>query len=120
MTIASFSLFQRTPGGRVPVSAEVLQQPLLLDAGSKHPTLTMADYFESLQQFVLTHRDSLPLPVPHGDFSTPIHCEISSEKLGAFYHVARVELQAGKKDPAWRSTPPFPRPANSAWQPIVD
>lgn len=97
MRIVEFSLFFRSPDGKVPVSAAVLARPLLLDADLRHPGLTMADYFASLQQFVLDYSDSLPLPVPHGDSATPLHCKISSEKLGAFYHVAKVEFQAGEK-----------------------
>ncbi len=98
MTIASFSFFIRTPSGKTPVTSDILQQPLLGNTGDKHPALTMADYFESLQQLVLAHGDSLLLPESPGNPSPPVHCLISSEKLGAFYHVARIELQTDQKE----------------------
>ncbi|MEJ2690284.1 MAG: hypothetical protein P8130_10115 [Deltaproteobacteria bacterium] len=97
MALTSFSFVLPTPDGETPVSDEVLHHPLLLNAGAEHPTLTMADYFAALQQLVLTHEDSFLMPMLQENLSTPLHCKISSEKLGAFYHVARVEFQGGGK-----------------------
>ena len=101
MTITSFTFLFRTPDGKEPVSAELLQHPLFLNAEEKHPSLIMADYFASLQQLVTTHEAALaPANLSAADSDTR-HCIITSEKLGAFYHVAKVEIDAGDKSSAF-------------------
>ena len=80
--------------GDISLSAEDLEQPFLINPSEKHPFLTLADYFGALQQFitqddgkvlksVLKERHAL------ADISEVI---LRSEKHGAFYHIASVEI----------------------------
>jgi hypothetical protein len=80
--------------GDIALSAEDLEQPFLINPSEKHPFLTLTDYFGTLQQFitqddgkvlksVLKERHAL------ADISEVI---LRSEKHGAFYHIASVEI----------------------------
>ncbi len=67
----------------VPVSPAILARPLLEDAGRPHHRLTMGHYFAAIDTFLADR------------FHTePAAFSITSIKLGAFYHVARVEHRA--------------------------
>jgi len=101
MTITSFSFLYLTPDGREPVFSKLMQQPLLLDAGERHPSLTMADYFAALQRLVSDSEELIAPAILSAHPATKWHCTISSEKLGAFYHVAKVEFLAGEKRAAF-------------------
>jgi len=92
MTVFSFSFHIRSNEGRLPVTPQISEQPLLCDADDPHPSLTMADYFEALALLVKKNKALLPVPHTWKNKAASIDCRITSEKLGAFYHVARVEL----------------------------
>jgi len=95
--MASFSFFIRTPAGRIPADDDILRQPLLVDAGERHPSLTVADYFESLKQLVQSSAVTLSLAGMPNESDALLTCRICSEKLGAFYHVARIEVVSKEK-----------------------
>ena len=89
-----FRFFLSDQHGDIALSAEDLEQPFLINPSEKHPFLTLADYFGALQQFiaqddgkvlksVLKERHAL------ADISEVI---LRSEKHGAFYHIASVEI----------------------------
>lgn len=89
-----------TEKGDHPASRELLTSPVLLDTGHPHPDLRMADYFASVAAFF------------HNCPDTERRCEqasrkpeealgerapqltVVSEKIGALYHVARVEMRS--------------------------
>jgi hypothetical protein len=92
MTTFSFSFHIRSDDCRLPVSPQILEQPLLYDVDDPHPSLTMADYLDAIARLVEKNRALLPFPGIGRDKSAQVDCRITSEKLGAFYHVAKVEL----------------------------
>ncbi|MFC1845307.1 hypothetical protein ACFLZ5_11055 [Thermodesulfobacteriota bacterium] len=80
--------------GDIELCAEDLEQPFLISPTEKHPFLTLADYFGALQQFIMLHVENKILSVfkvnhPLTDISEII---IRSEKHGAFYHIASIEI----------------------------
>ena len=80
--------------GDIALSAEDLEQPFLINPSEKHPFLTLADYFGALQQFIVQDDGKVlksVLKERHAlaDISEVI---LRSEKHGAFYHIASVEI----------------------------
>jgi|AntAceMinimDraft_9_1070365.scaffolds.fasta_scaffold01559_5 hypothetical protein len=89
------------PKGDIPVCPDDLQRPFLISPGESHPFLTLGNYFEAIKDFIL--RD-------HGRPLTAVLCErfsvdvgpdsiheilIRTEKHGALYHLASVEVFCG-------------------------
>ena len=76
--------------GDITLSAEDIEQPFLINPSEKHPFLTLADYYGALQKFI-TQDDghALQSVLKEHDISEII---IRSEKHGAFYHIASVEI----------------------------
>ena len=80
--------------GDIELCAEDLEQPFLISPSEKHPFLTLADYFGALQKFIMPDDGSILhsfLKKQHtlADITEII---IRSEKHGAFYHIASVEI----------------------------
>jgi sulfur relay (sulfurtransferase) DsrF/TusC family protein len=80
--------------GDIELCAEDLEQPLLISPSEKHPFLTLADYFGALQKFIMPDDGTIlhsALKKQHtlADITEII---IRSEKHGAFYHIASVEI----------------------------
>lgn len=90
--------FFSAPKEDIPVGNGDLQRPFLISPGERHPFLTLGDYFEAIENFVL--RD-------HGRHLIAVLCEhlkndtsidsidemlIRTEKHGALYHLASVEV----------------------------
>ena len=82
------------PHGDRKLSPEDLDQPFLISPDEQHPFLKLADYFGALQNFVLFGDgnalcSALKKQGLQADISGVI---IRSEKHGAFYHIASVEI----------------------------
>jgi hypothetical protein len=69
--------------GDVLLEEETLNRAFLLNPFDEHPFLTLRDYFQSIERFIL---DSLLFPDPIDQML------IRSEKHGTLYHVASVEI----------------------------
>ncbi len=86
-----------TPEGEILLDDASLGRPLLLAPGRSHPTLTLGHYFCGLAGFARTHA-----PFLLGNASTPCRPDvvkrisIRSEKHGAYYHIARIDLTAAQ------------------------
>jgi hypothetical protein len=80
--------------GDIELCAEDIEQPFLLSPTEKHPHLTLADYFGALQQFIMLHDGKHLLSVlkKHHALTDISETIIRSEKHGAFYHIASVEI----------------------------
>jgi hypothetical protein len=80
--------------GDITLSAEDIEQPFLINPSEKHPFLTLADYYGALQKFI-TQDDGHALQSilkEHDTFAHISEIIIRSEKHGAFYHIASVEI----------------------------
>ena len=87
-----------SPAGDIPVKPEDLSLPFKIDPAQEHPFLTLRDYFQAIESFLCDQSFCDNIQNPEGDgatFSdkTPIEslC-IRSEKHGALYHIASVDL----------------------------
>jgi hypothetical protein len=94
-----FRFLLSDPHGDIELSPENQEQPFLISPEEQHPFLTLKDYFGALQSFVL-HTDKgilrtvfekqgLPADINLDDIYEII---LRSEKHGAFYHIASVEI----------------------------
>jgi len=88
-----FRFFLSDPQGDIELSPEDLQQPFLISPQEQHPFLTLKDYFDLLQKFVLSE-GSEHLRTELTDTSEVIIC---SEKHGAFYHISSIATGNSKK-----------------------
>jgi hypothetical protein len=87
------------PHGDIELTPEDLEQPFLISPDERHSFLTLADYFGALQSFILSgdgnvlrkafQKKRLSKDISLSDFSDIL---IRSEKHGAFYHIASVEI----------------------------
>ncbi len=68
----------------IPPSPELLSQPLLTENGAPHPNLTVGHYFAAVQAFLASLFGA----------GRAAGMTVISVKLGAFYHVARIEEPA--------------------------
>jgi len=94
-----FQFLLSDPHGDIELSPEDLDQPFLISPEEQHPFLTLADYFGALQNFILFNngnalcsalkKQGLQADLTLPDISGVI---IRSEKHGAFYHIASVEI----------------------------
>ena len=90
--------------GDIELSPEDLEQPFLISPDERHSFLTLADYFGALQQFIMLDDGNLlcstlikqgqQTDISLSDISGVI---IRSEKHGAFYHIASVEITGLQK-----------------------
>ena len=80
--------------GDIELCAEDLEQPFLISPSKKHPFLTLADYFGALQKFIMPADGSILHSVLKKQHTLADITEIiiRSEKHGAFYHIASVEI----------------------------
>ena len=94
-----FQFVLSDPHGDIELSPEDLDQPFLISPEEQHPFLTLADYFGALQNFILFNngnalcsalkKQGLQADLTLPDISGVL---IRSEKHGAFYHIASVEI----------------------------
>ena len=80
--------------GDIELSPEELKQPFLISPSEKHPFLTLADYFGALQQLIMKGDGNVLNSVLQEQHASTDISEIiiRSEKHGAFYHIASVEI----------------------------
>ncbi len=93
-------LFVSTDGKISVPGPDYLDSPLLLDMENSHSRLTLKDYFKAMETFLFKkHADKFEnavgvlvgtdRPVPVGEMEKVTLCSV---KIGAFYHIARVEV----------------------------
>ncbi|PXF59676.1 MAG: hypothetical protein C4B58_02300 [Deltaproteobacteria bacterium] len=89
------------PKGDIPVGADDLQRPFLISAGERHPFLTLGNYFEAIKDFILMDHGR-PLTTVLGEHlrsdigpDSISEILIRTEKHGALYHLASVEIFCG-------------------------
>ena len=89
-----------SPDGDHPIDTRTLEQPFLLAPLKPHPYMTLGHYFESLQRFILDEKwgsfvaalnDSTKKKIDPADIRQVL---IRSEKHGALYHLASIEVLA--------------------------
>ena len=80
--------------GDITLSAEDIEQPFLINPSEKHPFLTLADYYGALQKFITQNDGNVLQSALKGQnaFADISEINIRSEKHGAFYHIASVEI----------------------------
>jgi len=86
-----------SPVGDIEMEESDLHRPFLIAPGKPHPTLTLRDYFHTLERFLLDRngkRLSEALRLHRSAESTREIKEIRirSEKHGTFYHIACIEI----------------------------
>jgi len=82
-----------SPGGDIEQFA--LDRPFMLGPRESHPDLTLGDYFTAVYRFVRENSGLLAsLTEPAAPFERWREILIRSEKHGAFYHIASVEISA--------------------------
>lgn len=90
-----------SPTGDIILGPKDLTRPFLLSPTEKHPFLTLGHYFSSLEHFILRENGEFLnriLAKHFPEFPGLDQVEqivIRSEKHGAQYHIARVDLLAG-------------------------
>ena len=84
-----------SPEGDIPLSSEDLNKSFKITLQKEHPVLTLGDYFKVLQEFILAHnRDYLTDLIGATGIEKLI---IRSEKHGALYHIASIDLFHGEE-----------------------
>ena len=87
-----------SPGGDIEAGARQLSLPYRIGLVEEHPFLTLGDWFYAAQSFLVKNFNQPGSPIQSGgNGPSPAPAgSIRSEKHGALYHVARVELDLGK------------------------
>ena len=91
------------PKGDIPICADDLQRPFLISAGERHPFLTLGNYFEAIKDFILRDHGKPLSAVLREQLGTDIGPDsiheilIRTEKHGALYHLASVEVISGRQ-----------------------
>lgn len=87
-----------SPGGDIPLGPSERRLPFKTAPGDDHPFLSLGDYFELLKAFLSEDRcsalsEAVSLRLNRTvSFEEISHLMIRSEKHGAFYHVAMIEV----------------------------
>jgi hypothetical protein len=86
--------------GDIELSEAELKQPFLVSPSEEHPFLTLADYFGALEKFILDDEGNLLQSALKKQITLPEISEVifRSEKHGAFYHIASIELLSPEKN----------------------
>ena len=116
-----FRFLLSDPDGDLVLSPEDLQQPFLTGPSEKHPFLTLEDYFGALQAFIVLNdgahlRSALKkqLLADIQDLAAIPEVLIRSEKHGAFYHIASIELTGLEKKCKFAVTTALSEPAKAS------
>ena len=86
------------PGGDIQTGPTDIERPFLITPKKSHPFLTLGDYFHSIESFIFRDNGRYLLPILIERFNKDITLEsinevlIRTEKHGAFYHIASVEI----------------------------
>jgi len=100
-----FRFLLSDPQGDIELDPEFLDQPFLLSPTEKHPFLSLGDYFKAIKEMLLQDNGHALVTalttnpkqqIKPADIS---EVRIRSEKHGAFYHIACIEV-AGPARPA--------------------
>ncbi len=95
--------FFSAPKGDILIGADDLQRPFLMSAGERHPFLTLGNYFDAIKDFILKDhgrplttvlREQLRSDIGPDSISEIL---IRTEKHGALYHLASVEVVSGRQ-----------------------
>lgn len=87
-----------SPDGDIPAGPDQLASPFKIAPSKDHPHLCLKDYFEAIRDFVLGDNGGPPVtpleerPFPNQDCDDIHQLLIRSEKHGALYHIASVEI----------------------------
>jgi hypothetical protein len=88
-----------SPEGDILIHGQELDQPFRLSPSESHPLLTLGDYFKAIHHFFVKTACG-PIPGPPGEAAGGRACLedirdmiIRSEKHGALYHLASVEIR---------------------------
>ncbi|MBW2207298.1 MAG: hypothetical protein JRG79_10345, partial [Deltaproteobacteria bacterium] len=88
--------------GAIPLEPAQLALPFKMTPTREHPFLTLKDYFDALGRFILMDGGEGLLRLLEKELSRTIEADqikgirICSEKHGALYHIARVEIGVDK------------------------
>jgi len=91
------------PKRDIPVCSDDLQRPFLISPGESHPFLTLGNYFEAIKDFILRDHGRSLVTVLREQLKTDISPDrineilIRTEKHGALYHLASVEVFSGRQ-----------------------
>jgi len=86
-----------SPEGDLPIDTTILQQPFRVTPYETHPDMTLADYFEAIENFILSEKGRWLLQAIDDVINRSTRMEdidtivVRSEKHGALYHIASVE-----------------------------
>jgi hypothetical protein len=86
------------PKGDIPLGPGDLKRPFRITPSEEHPFLTLQDYFHAIEEFMLRDRGKPLLAVLRERLPGPLSLDaldemaIRSEKHGAFYHMASVDI----------------------------
>jgi len=89
------------PRGDIPVTRDVLALPFKISPSEDHPFLRLKDYFQALEGFMLKDRGRPLISVLKDRLDTRVDIgsirdiRIRSEKHGALYHLASIEVFVG-------------------------
>ena len=87
-----------SPEGDIPLSPEDLSKPFKISPTQNHPFLILRDYFKAIETFFFKHKARVLSGGLQRRVNRPVgldfldECRIRSEKHGALYHIARVEI----------------------------
>lgn len=101
--IVVIKYFFSAPKRDIPVGADDLQQPFLISPGKRHPFMTLGNYFEAIKDFIFRDHGRPLVSVLCEQFKTDIDPEgiseilIRTEKHGALYHLASIEVFPGRQ-----------------------
>jgi hypothetical protein len=115
-----FRFFLSDPRGALELSPEDLEKPFLTSPSEKHPFLTLKDYFGALQKFIISGNGAILSPalrkqnLQHIALADIAEVVISSEKHGAFYHIASIALSGLEKKVQFAVTTALSAPAKAA------
>ena len=87
-----------SPSGDISLGPEDLARPFLITPSKAHPFLTLGDYFESIESFILKDQAAPLISVLKERLKKDVGLDdieeilIRSEKHGALYHLAGIEI----------------------------
>ena len=111
-----FQFLISDPHGDIALSPEDLEQPFLINPEEQHPFLTLADYFKALENLILLDDANILHAVlqQHHALADISEIIIRSEKHGAYYHIASVEIIGLDENIKFALTTALSEPAKTA------
>lgn len=107
-------LFESPEGKIAEVSQKDLRMPLILSLKGTHESLTLQDYFQAIEQFLLkenpeklTDAIRVTLNDESLSFDAVARIDLCSVKIGAFYHIAEVKVLCEKASVKFALTSAF-------------